>query len=101
MRISDWSSDVCASDLIPTQPIGPVPEDAVEVAYEPCDWAPAEDGRISEALYEGYGLQSIRIPNAKPHPTRLVQSAAMARSDERRAGKECCHTSRSRWSPYT
>src|SRR3546814_373291 len=78
MRISDWSSDVCASDLIPTQPIGPVPEDAVEVAYEPCDWAPAGDGRISEALYESYTLQSIRIPNAKPHPTRLVQSAAMA-----------------------
>ncbi len=67
-----------APRTIRTQPIGPVPEDAVEVAYEPCDWAPAEDGRISEALYEGYGLQSIRIPNAKPHPTRLVQSAAMA-----------------------
>ena len=33
---------------------------------------------ISEALYEGYALQSIRIPGAKPHPTRLVQSAAMA-----------------------
>jgi hypothetical protein len=64
--------------VAPPQHIGPVPEDAVEVAYEPCDWAPAKDGRISEALYEGYGLQSIRIPNAKPHPTRLVQSAAMA-----------------------
>ncbi|WP_086467042.1 strawberry notch-like NTP hydrolase domain-containing protein [Oceanibaculum nanhaiense] len=63
---------------IPPQPIGPVPEDAVELVYEPCDWAPAEDGRISEALYESYALQSIRIPNAKPHPTRLVQSAAMA-----------------------
>lgn len=62
----------------PPQPIGPAPEDAVEVAYEPCDWAPADDGRISEALYECYTLQSIRIPNAKPHPTRLVQSAAMA-----------------------
>ena len=60
------------------QPIGPVPDDAVELAYEPCDWAPAGDGRISEALYEGYALQSIRIPSAKPHPTRLVQSAAMA-----------------------
>ena len=62
----------------PPHPVGPVPEDAVEVAYEPCDWAPAGDGRISEALYETYTLQSIRIPNAKPHPTRLVQSAAMA-----------------------
>ena len=67
-----------APRAIPPQPIGPAPEDAVELVYEPCCWAPAEDGRISEALYEGYGLQSIRIPNAKPHPTRLVQSAAMA-----------------------
>src|SRR3546814_46582 len=64
--------------VTPSQPIGPAPEDAVEVAYEPCDWAPAGDGRISEALYECYGLQSIRIADAKPHPTRLVQSAAMA-----------------------
>ena len=67
-----------ASRAIPSRHIGPTPEDAVEVVYEPCDWAPAGYGRISEALYEGYGLQSIRIPNAKPHPTRLVQSAAMA-----------------------
>ena len=50
----------------------------LELVYEPCDWAPAEGARISEALYEGYVLQSIRIPGAKPHPTRLVQSAAMA-----------------------
>jgi len=63
---------------VPTHHIGPTPENAVEVVYEPCDWAPAGDGRISEALYESYTLQSIGIPNAKPHPTRLVQSAAMA-----------------------
>jgi protein strawberry notch len=67
-----------AQRAAPPQPIGPAPESAVEVVYEPCDWAPAGDGRISEALYESYSLQSIRIPNAKPHPTRLVQSAAMA-----------------------
>jgi predicted RNA methylase len=51
---------------------------AVELAYEAVDWAPAQSGRITEALYEGYGLQSIRIPGSAPHPTRLVQSAAMA-----------------------
>ena len=34
--------------------------------------------RLTEAIYEDYGLQSIRIPGALPHPTRLVQSAAMA-----------------------
>jgi len=72
------SSARSAPRVAPSPPIGPAPEDAVEVAYETCDWAPAEGGRISEALYESYTLQSIRIPNAKPHPTRLVQSAAMA-----------------------
>ena len=52
--------------------------EAIELAYEACDWAPAEGARITEALYEPYSLQSIRIPGAQPHPTRLVQSAAMA-----------------------
>ncbi len=50
----------------------------MELAYETIDWKPAEGGRLSEALYEDYALQSIRIPGAQPHPTRLVQSAAMA-----------------------
>jgi predicted RNA methylase len=55
------------------------PAAAVELAYEHQDWTLAEGaGRISEALYEGYALQAIRIPDSKPHPTRLVQSAAMA-----------------------
>ena len=57
----------------------PVADAGVELAYETSDWTPrGEACRISEALYEGYALQSIRIPGAKPHPTRLVQSAAMA-----------------------
>ena len=51
---------------------------AVELAYETVAWTPAEGGRITEALYEEYALQSIRIPGAQPHPTKLVQSAAMA-----------------------
>jgi predicted RNA methylase len=51
---------------------------AVELSYETIDWKPAEGGRLSETLYEDYALQSIRIPGAEAHPTRLVQSAAMA-----------------------
>ena len=51
---------------------------AVELAYETVAWTPAEGGQITEALYEEYALQSIRIPGAQPHPTKLVQSAAMA-----------------------
>ena len=50
---------------------------AVELAYEAVAWTPAV-GALTAALYDEYLLQSIRIPGAKPHPTRLVQSAAMA-----------------------
>ena len=57
----------------------PTPDDDIELAYESCAPAAASDStRLTEALYEGYGLQSIRIAGAKPHPTKLVQSAAMA-----------------------
>jgi predicted RNA methylase len=51
---------------------------AVELLCQTLDWAPETSGRITDALYEGYVLQSIRIPGSQAHPTRLVQSAAMA-----------------------
>src|SRR5260370_23234678 len=51
---------------------------AVEIAYETVDRAPETGDRITDALYEQYRLQSIRIPGSPAHPTRLVQSAAMA-----------------------
>ncbi|WP_334147118.1 strawberry notch family protein [Hyphomicrobium sp.] len=49
-----------------------------KLAYETIDWTPPEGGRLSDSIYESYALQSIRIAGAKPHPTKLVQSAAMA-----------------------
>ncbi len=52
--------------------------DAVELAYETVDWTPPEGMRLTDALYEEYGLQSIRISGSQAHPTKLVQSAAMA-----------------------
>jgi predicted RNA methylase len=52
--------------------------DAVELAYETVDWKPAEGRCLTEALYEEYALQSIRIAGSQVHPTALVQSAAMA-----------------------
>jgi predicted RNA methylase len=53
----------------------PIP-DAAEIAYETRDWTPAS--HFSAGLYEGYALQTIHFAGAQPHPTRLVQSAAMA-----------------------
>ncbi|MER9074151.1 strawberry notch family protein [Mesorhizobium sp. M0904] len=51
---------------------------AVPLTYELRDWMPEEGGRLTDTIYEPYALQSIDIPRAKPHPTPLVQSAAMA-----------------------
>src|SRR3546814_12067876 len=76
MRISDWSSDVCASDLtLRSQITGPARS-----------WAscPARNSQPS-------------INSAKA--ARSAQGRA-ARSAERRVGKECVSTCRSRWSPY-
>ena len=53
--------------------------EATDLAYTLRD--ATEDGasaRLSDAIYETYRLQAIDIPGATPHPTKLVQSAAMA-----------------------
>jgi len=52
--------------------------EAIDLDYETIDWTPPEGARLSDAIYEEYRLQSIRIPDAQAHPTKLVQSAAMA-----------------------
>jgi len=48
------------------------------LAYETQDGLAGEGGRLSDGIYEEYGLQAIRIAGSQAHPTRLVQSAAMA-----------------------
>ncbi|HVH48375.1 MAG TPA: strawberry notch family protein [Sphingomicrobium sp.] len=53
------------------------PVAAPELGYESRDWQ-APEGQLAEAIYEPYALQSLAIPSSKPHPTALVQSAAMA-----------------------
>ena len=53
--------------------------EAADLAYSLRD--ATEDGasaRLSDAIYETFRLQAIDIPGAEPHPTKLVQSAAMA-----------------------
>jgi predicted RNA methylase len=50
----------------------------VELGYETVDWMPDESVRLTCAIYEEYGLQTVCIPGSQAHPTKLVQSAAMA-----------------------
>ncbi|MBL6851811.1 MAG: strawberry notch family protein [Alphaproteobacteria bacterium] len=65
-----------AARAAPAQPATTI--GSVELAYEIVDQAPIDRGHLSDAIYETYALQSISIPGALPHPTKLVQSAAMA-----------------------
>src|SRR3546814_1918999 len=74
MRISDWSSDVCSSDL--NHP----------------DHSPARPSPPRAILIE----RRRRATARKAHPS----GQASKRSEERRVGKECVSTCRSRWSPY-
>ncbi|MCA1510179.1 strawberry notch-like NTP hydrolase domain-containing protein [Bradyrhizobium sp. NBAIM01] len=57
--------------------LGDAPE-GVELTYKTVEWSPPEGARLTDALYEEYGLQSILVPGSCAHPTELVQSAAMA-----------------------
>jgi predicted RNA methylase len=66
-----------AASPVPLPARTPEP-DVLELAYETVEWKPLEGRSLTDALYEEYGLQSIRIPNSRVHPTKLVQSAAMA-----------------------
>src|SRR3546814_1272897 len=66
MRISDWSSDVCSSDLIARRDL---------------------DGRDTY-------IQQLEVL------ATVIDTPSTERSEERRVGKECVSTCRSRWSPY-
>lgn len=52
-------------------------DEIIELSYELRDAQPGDEA-TADGIYEPYRLQSIHIPNAKPHPDRLVESVAMA-----------------------
>src|SRR3546814_18745730 len=96
MRISDWSSDVCSSDLLT---LGEVDGKLITVEEERLLVAAlAEFGRAAtgktqdEADFRHYLATLARL--------RQPVDAFFERSEERRVGKECVSTCRSRWSPY-
>src|SRR3546814_1115778 len=79
-RISDWSSDVCSSDLADRKP------------RQPSAAGPFE-GPSSFLRHSG-SAAATSAPNSV-----TAQQEYIHRSEERRVGKECVSTCRSRWSP--
>src|SRR3546814_12685114 len=100
MRISDWSSDVCSSDLqsqSTTNPSSISQTAAVEALDGPQDFIKerAERFRQRRDLVVSMLNQAPGLTCRRPEGAFYVY-----RSEERRVGEECVSTGRSRWSPY-
>src|SRR3546814_16649219 len=126
MRISDWSSDVCSSDLEGTGAYPTAYSDGgfgstldsakMNAAGAAAMMAKGEmppmiwvilDHHIATGTHEfadsanngpwGAALTTEAIPALE---AKYRMDARASRSEERRVGKECVRTCRSRWSPY-
>src|SRR3546814_17019964 len=58
----------------------------------------AIETRISDQIYDSY--DGDRMRNMLRHRRIMLEAGRDNRSEERRVGKECVSTCRSRWSPY-
>src|SRR3546814_12743074 len=98
MRISDWSSDVCSSDLNDVS-TGLAPRSRRLAKADP---RPANSKHVLR-LISRLVVQKHVCPTSElrsiPANLRLVKGYE-TRSEERRVGKECVSTCRYRWSPY-
>src|SRR3546814_13434022 len=102
MRISDWSSDVCSSDLEWTGDDVPDFEKTKSPSYrspEGADGVAAIEG-IDPFIMQGDGKGALYVPQGLVDGPMPTHYEPVERSEERRVGKECVSTCRSRWSPY-
>src|SRR3546814_8409615 len=103
MRISDWSSDVCSSDLAALAlsgllaAAGPTPSSAYQ---PPVFAAPEGDYHAVISMVVADDYTSALIMARRIGDPLLEKYVRWVRSEERRVGKECVSTCRSRWSPY-
>src|SRR3546814_20514399 len=103
MRISDWSSDVCSSDLDGQRMFA---QETVTRSGLP--FAQAPERHLAVALLLKHWAADFVTPMNLPLPgwTLLSEMTNPAlrkfanRSEERRVGKECVSTCRSRWARY-
>src|SRR3546814_17082228 len=97
MRISDWSSDVCSSDLIAAESGFSVTEELnASVTVTGIDKVQPTVFTMQVALaatLKAYGV----LPGAVIGHSMGEVAAAVVRSEERRVGKECGRPGRSRW----
>src|SRR3546814_16984303 len=103
MRISDWSSDVCSSDLAARPGILAavkrgriiVPKGTAAIAPHPHPLS-VEEALGANILF----AHDLMAQHPLPALVDVEKGLAPVRSEERRVGKEGVSTFRSRWSPY-
>src|SRR3546814_17362119 len=97
MRISDWSSDVCSSDLMEAVEAGR------HVEGRGVDAVGETEGGVAVLVGLDGGEQQTeqhRQPEALHEALAVAVDEGVVRSEERRVGTECVSTCRSRWSRY-
>src|SRR3546814_10993840 len=98
MRISDWSSDVCSSDLTVGWPLD-------RSTYGGSFLYHLENNQVAVGFVIGLDYSNPHLSpfdemqRFKTHPAIRPVFEGGRRSEERRVGKECVSTCRSRWSP--
>src|SRR3546814_12180485 len=101
MRISDWSSDVCSSDLPVTG--------GQWVSAGSCILIVEDEFLIADHLATMIDDMGLAVCGIADTADEAVAMAAQhrpdvvlmdVRSEERRVGKECVSTCSSRWSPF-
>src|SRR3546814_12917145 len=123
MRISNWSSDVCSSDLslrrrddlvVDVGDVAGIYEAVLAIAMAQqagedvednrragiADMGPAIDRRAADVHRHALRVGGLERPLLARHRVVKADRGHSARSEERRVGKECVSTFRSRWSPY-
>src|SRR3546814_14892532 len=103
MRISDWSSDVCSSDL---SPAAQTPMAKRLLLGDPLTSGQLDDQllpkRMALPIFASDALSSVAYAPQELVMILLVGGVAfLSRSEDRRVGKECVRTCRSRWLPLT
>src|SRR3546814_14961629 len=97
MRISDWSSDVCSSDLVNIlyrKIFGLGPSEYLFDIY-------TFTGLVFAIACFTFTYVFTLVANALDRvPSDLEDASSILRSEERRVGKECVSTCSSRWTPY-
>src|SRR3546814_17677743 len=110
MRISDWSSDVCSSDLNaalrgPGRTAGVDQHRDIRIFVRIGYGIFASENVVEALEVQSFGRERRVAPLDDGVDQRQLvfdsgKAIGIIRSDERRVGKECVSTCRSRWSPY-